>query len=539
MLKSVVYNWRLCIALLVFASLSIHGLMAEDAIYVRSATTDSVAGNQPAKSKSLASSHWAVAVDAGVNWFDGDFKDVDKPFPYYPALGVGFTYNFNGTWGLGASYAFSKYKTTGDGTKTYPNAQAFCPDTLLMGQMHRAQAYVMFDIINMWRPYGKKVFAANLFAGVGAAFFNRECYYAKADVNFEQPLFDAPGKYEMTPLFLFGADCQFNISPSFSLGLKTTYNLFTRDDLDARIQGTNNDGIVDLTLSLRYKIGARKGAHVSNESAYGELLTKVDQQLEEKIVETVIREVITVQEAPRKHEVEVVRRDTVVIESVRVEYQTPQKETHYLYYDLNTSILSDASLNTIQQVAAKMMDNEELGAEIVGYGDNTGSVEYNEKLTEIRANNVRDELINEYGISSDRIICYSGGIIEGKRKGKYSPNRRVEIRLLPTEEFKVASQRVPAKKTTVAQSVKTETTDKKSVNLDDVTQKNAKVLIVEAGMTLSSIAMAEYGNAHCWIYIYEANKKTISDPSKLQVGQKVMIPVLTSAQKASVKNVGF
>ena len=539
MLKGVVYNnCRLCLALLVFASLSICDLMAEDAIYVRSAATDSVA-SQTVKSQPLASSHWAVAIDAGVNWFDGDFKDVDKPYPYYPALGVGFTYNFNGTWGLGASYAFSKYKTTGDGTKTYPDAAAFCPDTLLMGQMHRAQAYVMFDIINMWRPYGKKVFAANLFAGVGAAFFNRECYYAKADTDFKEPLYDMPGKYEMTPLFLFGADCQFNISPSLSLGLKTTYNLFTRDDLDARIQGTNNDGIIDLTLSLRYKIGARKGAHVSNVSAYGELLTKVDQQLEEKIVETVIREVVTVQEAPRKHEVEVVRRDTVVIESVRVEYQAPKKETHYLYYDLNTSILSDAGLNTIQQVAAKMMDNEELGAEIVGYGDNTGSVEYNEKLTEVRANNVRDELINEYGISSDRIVCYSGGIIEGKRKGKYSPNRRVEIRLLPKEDFEVAAQRVPTKKITTVQPVTTITTNEKTAKQDDVALKNVKVLTVETGMTLSSIAMEEYGNAHCWIYIYEANKQTMADPSKLQVGQKVIIPVLTSAQKSSVKNVGF
>ena len=530
MCKNTASKLGLCVMLLACALFSAQGVVAEDAIYVRSSAPDSASVAKPTKSKPLPSSHWAVSVDAGVNWFDGDFKEVDKPFPYYPALGVGFTYNFNGTWGLGASYAFSKYKTTGDDTKTYPTGTAFCPDTMLMGQMHRAQAFVMFDIINMWRPYGKKVFSANLFAGVGAAFFNRELYYEKADVNFTTPVYDAPGSYEMTPLFLFGADCQFNISPSFSLGVKTTYNLFTKDDLDARIQGTNNDGIVDLTLSLRYKIGARKGKHVSNETAYGELLTKVDDQLEQKIVETVVREVVTVRDEVRRHEVQVVRRDTVVIESVRVEHQAPKKETHYLYYDLNISSLSDASLNTIQQVAAAMEEDEELCAEIVGYGDNTGSLEYNEKLTQVRAKKVYDELINEYDIPTERITYYSGGIIQGKRKGKYSPNRRVEIRLLPKEDFKP----VAPKNTQTTQKVKSVSTA--TANNDT---KGAKVLTVEEGMTLSNIAFTEYGNAHCWIYLYEANKQKISDPSKLQIGQKIVIPTLTQSQKESVKNVSF
>ena len=507
--------------LLLCAIFFAQNVVAEDVIYVKSTESDSVPAAK-SKSANLPTSHWAVFVDAGANIFAGDFNSAAKTKPAFPTVGAGFTYNFNGTWGIGASYAYGQYKTFGDTEKGYP-------EILLSGQTHRGQAFVTFDIVNMWRPYGKKIVAANLFAGAGAAFYTKDIYYDKStDANFETFLSDN-GKFSLTPYYVFGADLQFNVTKGFSLGVKAAYNLFADDqDLDVRNQGAHSDGIIDFAVSLRYKIGARNAKHVSNESAYGEMLAKVDQQLEEKIVETVIREVVTVQEAPRKHEVQVVRRDTIVVENVRVEYQTPQKETHYLYYDLNKSALSDDGFKTIQQVAVKMRDNEDLYAEIVGYGDNTGSEEFNEKLTKDRATNVYEELTQEHGISADRLICYSGGIIQGKRQGTYSPNRRVEIRLMSKEDFEAAVKNVPAQKV--------ETT--KEAKAEPVTS-DAKYVVVEEGMTLSSIAWMEYKDANCWIYIYEANKNTISDPSKLQLGQKIMIPVLTSAQKASVKNVGF
>ena len=250
-------------------------------------------------------------------------------------------------------------------------------------------------------------------------------------------------------------------------------------------------------------------------------------------VETVVKEVVTVREEVLRQEVHVVHRDTVVIESVRVEYhQAPaKKETHYVYYGLNTSTLSDASLNTIQQVAAAMIEDEDLCAEIVGYGDNTGSIEYNEKLTNIRAKNVFDELVNEYDIPAERIVYYSGGVIEGKRKGIYSANRRVEIRVIPSADFQEVKEKAETIKARVP-AVSSPATE-----VDSVTAE--KVLTVEDGMTLSGIAFAEYGNASCWMYIYEANKETMSSPDELHLGQKLIIPALTQEQKRLVKSVNY
>lgn len=47
---------------------------------------------------------------------------------------------------------------------------------------------------------------------------------------------------------------------------------------------------------------------------------------------------------------------------------------------------------------------------------------------------------------------------------------------------------------------------------------------VQSGDTLSKIAKHHYGDANQWRKIFEANRGTISDPDKIQVGQQLQIP---------------
>lgn len=54
-------------------------------------------------------------------------------------------------------------------------------------------------------------------------------------------------------------------------------------------------------------------------------------------------------------------------------------------------------------------------------------------------------------------------------------------------------------------------------------------------MTLGGIAKAQYGNALCWKYIYNANTNVLSNPDKLQEGQVLVIPELTKKQRDAVK----
>jgi len=47
---------------------------------------------------------------------------------------------------------------------------------------------------------------------------------------------------------------------------------------------------------------------------------------------------------------------------------------------------------------------------------------------------------------------------------------------------------------------------------------------VQSGDTLSKIAKQHYGDAGQWRKIFEANRGTISDPDKIQIGQQLTIP---------------
>lgn len=438
--------------------------------------------------------HWSLFLDAGGNLFDGDLGRNINPF-FAPSVGLGFTYNFNTTWGLGMEYMYSMHRVKRD------------DEILLKGQMHRAHAFVTFDIFNVWRPYNpSKIFALNLIAGGGAGYSLMDTTYIDNGKAF-------------VPLVVVGADFQFNVSKSVSLGLKGMYSYaITGDAIDGRIKGTSNDGIVDLALSVRYKFDSKKKPHVLNEDSELQYINQLKDNISES-VEPIVQEVLASE--PRKRDTIVVF-DTVV---VKEEVAAPvMNNVYYVYFELNKSVLDDDALKAIQQAAAQIGANQDLCLEVVAYGDNTGSVAYNKTLTNARVDKVVAELKDEYGVAAERIVGHSGGIIKGKRStGAYAPNRRAEIRLINKEEFDAISQELATEE------------EAKATNCKDGAQATGKTIVVKKGMTLGGIAKAQYGNAACWKYIYNANTNVLSNPDKLQEGQVLVIPELTKKQRDAVK----
>ena len=76
---------------------------------------------------------------------------------------------------------------------------------------------------------------------------------------------------------------------------------------------------------------------------------------------------------------------------------------------------------------------------IIGFTDNTGSVAYNQTLSEKRAKSVFDYLMEDQGISSRRMIFEGRGIHDpvasNDTEAGRSQNRRVEILILPNEKL--------------------------------------------------------------------------------------------------------
>jgi len=82
-----------------------------------------------------------------------------------------------------------------------------------------------------------------------------------------------------------------------------------------------------------------------------------------------------------------------------------------VYFGFNKSDLDKDALEMVQKVAVKMNTDPTLLLEIRGFADNVGNVEYNQRLSQKRADVVKDYIVRVYRVSPDRIIANGKGKI--------------------------------------------------------------------------------------------------------------------------------
>ncbi|MEN6421618.1 MAG: OmpA family protein [Smithella sp.] len=99
-------------------------------------------------------------------------------------------------------------------------------------------------------------------------------------------------------------------------------------------------------------------------------------------------------------------------------------------FDTAKAVVKEKYYDDIKRVADFMKEYPETSASIEGYTDEIGTKEYNQKLSEARANSVRQYLIDKFGIDGSRLTARgygednpiaSNATVEGRRQ-----NRRVE-----------------------------------------------------------------------------------------------------------------
>lgn len=111
------------------------------------------------------------------------------------------------------------------------------------------------------------------------------------------------------------------------------------------------------------------------------------------------------------------------------------KEDQLTFYALPFSVLFNVDSykvygvekTKLKAIAKVMQDNPDTKFIVVGFCDHTGSDEYNMKLSQKRAEGVKDILVNEYGIAADRLECDWKGKTIAYGDLKLSINRRVSF----------------------------------------------------------------------------------------------------------------
>lgn len=99
-------------------------------------------------------------------------------------------------------------------------------------------------------------------------------------------------------------------------------------------------------------------------------------------------------------------------------------------FDFDKSEVKEGSMGDIQSLADFMKQYPQTSTLVEGHTDSVGSDAYNQGLSERRANAVRDVLVNQYGVESDRVSSVGYGesrpVADNETDEGRAVNRRVE-----------------------------------------------------------------------------------------------------------------
>ena len=494
--------------------------------------------------------HWSITPHVGFNYFDGDFNSEMKHAVSIPNAGLSLEYAFTPVWGLGIDYMFDTYTVTGK--PGFDNA-----DTLLNGYMHKLGAYLSMDLMNLFYPRAeRKIFSLQGQIGAGHAWYkNKIMYTDETRYHTASHTPKSMNEYGGALYLQAGVNAEFNLSRTVALGVRATYSYFINDYFDGRgyttehaLASKNNDGVVDVTLNMRFKLEAVSKTHVRNISSL---------------------ETFEKNEPILIHDTLIIQRDTTIIrEVVKQQQQVKQQpQIYYVYFDSNKDVVNNDGLVTIQQVADRLSDDPSLYAVVTGYCDNTGSDKLNYALGDRRASNVMDELCAEHGVENSKVYSTGVGRVVGKRsKAAYGPNRRVAIRLVDEITFnrmkaqleqkraergeeqaedvkeleepaqqaeQQASAPVVEKDNTIRTIPLAESARQEKVN--EYAQRAHETVKAEKNITLSKLARKYYDNTYCWVYIYIANKDRMKNANNVPEGLELIIPELTAEEMQITK----
>lgn len=469
--------------------------------------------------------HWSIIPHIGFNAFDGDFNSEMQHCVSIPNAGIGLEYSFTPVWSVGIDYMFDRYHVTGK-----PGADN--ADYLLNGYMHELGVYGSMDVVNLFFPKAqRKIVNIQPLVGAGYAWYRNSAMFDDASRGHTgSSTMLSMDHYEGAWFIQGGLNVEFNLSRIVALGVRAQYNYFVNDYVDNRgfsglpaVASKNNDGIFDVTLNMRFKLMAVSQTHVRNIVSF-DAFDKAEQLVAH---DTVIIE----------------RHDSIIVrEIVRETTEHEQSQYYYVYFENNKYELDDQGLVTIQQVADRLKDDDELYAVVTGFCDNTGSASLNYTLGDNRAEAVMSELRVEYNIPEDHLYAMGLGKVvgRGKQAAAYGPNRRAQIRLVDRETFERLKQGLEDQKElrvtdeTEAQTVPLSESARQA-QTNEYQSRTSETITAGKNATLSKLARQYYDNVFCWVYIYLANKDRISNPNAIVEGTQLTIPELTREELAVTK----
>lgn len=420
-------------------------------------------------------SNWSITLEGGLNMFDGDIKqDYNQILPN-SVMGLSYggsvEYTINPAWSMGVEYYYLPVK-----------AEGFYYS--LKNTMHNADYFMAINVLKAFNSHSNSKWGLWATLGIGMAAYSVD-YQTTIDgpvsinslsgyygLDYDQNFSDG-----MSLVVPVGAIVEYNLSKSLALGAKFQYRTYNKDNLDGRSYwGVTNDYLGLGTLQLRWKINAKNRDHVRNinmvqynnvdlnlnndidamQNKINALQKELDDlkpnmsklmnmqpavdlipDLKNRITNLENRPVAPV--APvLTPEVDIDSDHDGVPDNRDQEPNTPANtavdfwgkaikaytiDESGIYFDFNKSDIDAAGFKAIKMAADKLKADPSLVVEVRGFADYVGTPEYNTKLSQRRADTVKNELVTKYNIDPARVIANGKGrLLEPKRE--FRGNRR-------------------------------------------------------------------------------------------------------------------
>ena len=420
-------------------------------------------------------SHWSLTLEGGLNKFDGDIKqdynDIIPNSAINLSYGASLEYTIYPAWTIGVDY----YNLP-------VNANGFYYS--LKNQTRDAGLFTGVNILKAFNRDTKTKWGLWATLGAGLSFYSVD-YETTIDgpvsinslsgyygLDYDQHFTD--GRALVIPI---GAILEYNFSKSLALGTKIQYRAYNKDNMDGRnYWGVTNDYIALGTLQLRWKINAKNRDHVRNinmdqynnvdlnlnndidamQNKINALQKEIDDlkpnmnklmnmqpavdnipDMKKRITDLENRPVAPV--APvLTPEVDTDGDHDGVPDNRDQEPNTPANtavdfwgksikayniDESGVYFDFDKSDIDAAGFKAIKMAADKLKADPSLVVEVRGFADYVGTPEYNTKLSQRRADTVKNELVAKYNIDPARIIANGKGrLLEPKKE--FRGNRR-------------------------------------------------------------------------------------------------------------------
>ena len=207
--------------------------------------------------KDYRTSHWSLGVQGGLSFLDGDISQHNKELMTFfsnPDLewnvDVYGEYSINPLVGLGLEYRYTRMGQANTALQSN-------------GDMHELAPYASISL-NKLLTMSSRPFKWNLLfkLGMGIGYYQIFTESLNGSIAEKVTYGDLKGISLMLPL---GLGYEYNVSDNWSIGAYYDYRYSLATDLlDAKMAGTSNDGLHELTLGVRYKFKAKKFPHNKN-----------------------------------------------------------------------------------------------------------------------------------------------------------------------------------------------------------------------------------------------------------------------------------